>query len=138
MPQVNPDPHDEGYVYQPTHAVTGDFPAGVDVQAVQRALTDAGFGPEQVQVFEGEAGGPARLQGGAARRLGQFRRALEQLFADETTIFDRAEEVLRSGGVMVAAFTGGDAALRDRAVEVLKSHSGQEVVYWGEWTIHRL
>ena len=24
MSQVNPDPHDAGYVYQPTHAVTAD------------------------------------------------------------------------------------------------------------------
>ena len=38
----------------------------------------------------------------------------------------------------IKEFTGGDAALKDRAVEVLKSHGGQEVVYWGEWTIHRL
>ena len=92
MSQVNPDPHDEGYVYQPTHAVTGDFPAGVDVQAVQRALADAGFGAEQVQVFLGEAGA-AQLDFKGERHGGwvQFRRALEQLFADETTVFDRAD-----------------------------------------------
>ena len=138
MSQVNPDPHDEGYVYQPTHAVTGDFPAGVDVQAVQRALADAGFGAEQVQVFVGEAGA-AQLDFKGERHGGwvQFRRALEQLFADETTVFDRAEELLQSGGVVVAAFTGGDAALKDRAVDVLKSHGGQPVRYWGEWTIDR-
>ncbi|WP_406696150.1 lipocalin-like domain-containing protein [Singulisphaera sp. Ch08] len=50
------DPRDAGYVYQPTRAVTGDFPAGVDVQTVQRALADAGFGADQVHLFQGEAG----------------------------------------------------------------------------------
>jgi hypothetical protein len=45
MSQVNPDPHDEGYVYQPTRAVTARFPTGVDGQAVERAVTDAGFDP---------------------------------------------------------------------------------------------
>ena len=138
MSQVNPDPHDEGYVYQPTHAVTGDFPAGVDVQAVQRELADAGFAAEQVQVFQGEAGA-AQLDFKGERHGGwvQFRRAIERLIADETTVFDRAEELLRSGGVVVAAFTGGDAALKDRAVDVLKSHGGQPVRYWGEWTVDR-
>ncbi|WP_406695118.1 hypothetical protein V5E97_29175 [Singulisphaera sp. Ch08] len=138
MPQVNPDPHDKGYVYQPTHAVTGDFPAGVDVQAVQRALVAAGFGAEQVQIFQGEAGADQLdLKGERHGGWVQFRRALEQLFADETMVFDRAEELLRSGGVVVVAFTGGDAALKDQAVDVLKSHGGQPVRYWGEWTVDR-
>lgn len=139
MSRVNPDPHDEGYVYQPTQAVTARFPAGVDDQAVERALMDVGFNPEQLQVFEGKEGAvQLDLQGVRHGGWVQLRRTLEQMFTDETAIFDRTEEVLLSGGVMVAAFTGGDAALKDRAVEVLKSHGGQEVVYWGEWTIHRL
>jgi hypothetical protein len=100
-------------VYQPTHAVTGDFPHGVDVQALQRALTDVGFGPDQVQVFQGEAGA-ARLDLEGERHGGwvHFRLGLERVFADEAEVFDRVEEVLKSGGVVVAAFTGGDAALR--------------------------
>ena len=108
-------------------------------QTVERALTGAGFGPDQLQVFEGKEGA-VRLDLQGVRHGGwvEFRRGVERLFADETRIFDRTEEVLMSGGVMVAALTGGDEALRDRAVEVLKAHGGQEVVYWGEWTIHRL
>jgi hypothetical protein len=54
--QVNPDPHSAGYVYQPTHAVTANFPREVDVQGLQRELADAGFAPDQAQVFQGEAG----------------------------------------------------------------------------------
>ena len=56
MSRVNPDPHDEGYVYQPTQAITARFPAGVDDQAVERALIDAGFRPDQLMVFEGKEG----------------------------------------------------------------------------------
>ena len=125
-------------MYQPTQAVTARFPAGVDDQAVERALTDAGFSPDQLQVFEGKEGAvQLDLQGVRHGGWVQFRRELERLFTDETAIFDRTEEVLQSGGVMVAAFTGGDAALKDRAVDVLKSHGGQPVRYWGEWTIDR-
>ena len=139
MSTVNPDPHDEGYVYQPTRAVTARFPAGVDDQAVERALIDAGFRPDQLMVFEGKEGADQLdLQGVRHGGWVEFRRGVERLFTDETRIFDRTEEVLQSGGMVVAAFTGGDEALRDRAVEVLKSYGGEDVVYWGEWTIHRL
>jgi hypothetical protein len=139
MSQVNPDPHEAGYVYQPTHAVNAEFPQGVNVQVLQRALADAGFGPDQVQVFQGEAGA-AQLDLKGERHGGwvHFRRELERVFADETPDFDRAEEVLQGGGTVVAALTGGDAARKARAAEVLKSHGGQAVRYWGEFTIERL
>jgi hypothetical protein len=126
-------------MYQPTHAVTARFPTGGDDQAIERALLEAGFRPDQLMVFEGKEGAvQLDLQGVRHGGWVEFRRGVERLFTDETRIFDRTEEVLLSGGMVVAAFTGGDEALRDRAVEVLKSHGGQEVVYWGEWTIHRL
>jgi hypothetical protein len=139
MSQINPDPHAAGYEYQPTYAVTADFPHGVDFQALQRALADAGFGPDDVQVFQGAAGAhQLDLDGDRHGGWVHFRRALERVFADEIVVFDRAEEILRSGGVVVAAFTGGDAARKARAAVILKSHGGQEVRYWGEWTIDRL
>ena len=56
MSQVNPDPHAAGYVYEPTDAVTANFPRGVDVEALRRALTGAGLAPDQLHVFQGEAG----------------------------------------------------------------------------------
>ena len=128
MSRVNPDPHDEGYVYQPTQAVTARFPAGVDDQAVERALIDAGFRPDQLMVFEGKEGAvQLDLQGVRHGGWVEFRRGLERLFTDETAIFDRTEEVLLSGGVMVAAFTGGDAALKrpgGRGAEVARRAGG--------------
>jgi hypothetical protein len=139
MSQINPDPHAAGYEYQPTHAVTAEFPSGVDVQALQRALAAVGFGADEVQVFQGAAGADELdLHGDRHGGWVHFRRALERVFADEIVVFDRAEEILRSGGVVVAAFTGGDAARKARAAEVLKSYGGQAVRYWGEFTIERL
>jgi hypothetical protein len=139
MSSINPDPHAAGYAYQPTHAVTAEFPSGVDVQALQRGLAEAGFATAEVQIFEGSKGADQLdLHGGRHGGWVQLRRALERLSADETVVFDWAEEILRSGGVVVAVFTGGDAARKARAAEVLKSHGGQEVRYWGEFTIDRL
>jgi hypothetical protein len=136
MSQINPDPHAAGYTYHPTHAVTAFFPPGTDAQAVQRALADVGFADDQVHVYAGQAG-VARLDLHGDRHGGwvQFRRELERMFADETKIHDMAEGVLRSGGVAVVAYTGGDDDRKARAAEVLKSHGGLEVLYWGTWVI---
>src|SRR5690348_11439412 len=89
--------------------------------------TESRSRPSKVQVFRGEAGADQLdLKGERHGGWVRFRRELQQVFADETEIFRRAEEVLRSGGVVVAAFTGGDAARKARAAGVLKSHGGQE------------
>lgn len=82
--------------------------------------------------------GGGSCPGGSVGGCVRFRRGLERVFADERAVLHRAEEVLRAGGVVVAAFTGGDAARKERAAEVLKLHGGQEVRYWGEWIIGRL
>ncbi len=133
MAQVNPDPHRGGYVYQPTHAVTAAFPRGVEIETLQKALTGAGFAPDQLHVFQGQAGASKLdLKGEQHGGWVPLRRKLERVFeSHESGVFDQAEEVLRSGGVVVVAFTGGDEARKARAVELLKSHGGQAVRHWG-------
>ena len=113
MSTVNPDPHGMGYVYQPTQAVTARFPGRGRGPGRRAPAHDAGFRPDQLMVFKG-GGGAVQLDLQGVRHGGwvEFRRGVERLFTDETAIFDRTEEVLLSGGVMVAAFTGGDAALK--------------------------
>ena len=79
-------------------------------------------------VFEGKEGAvQLDLQGVRHGGWVQFRRAVERLFTDETRIFDRTEEVLLSGGMMVAASTGGDAALErpgGRGAEIARRAGG--------------
>jgi len=136
---INPNIHAQGYKFQPTHAVTADFPKGVDVPALLRALGDAGFKPEEIDVFQGAAAlEQLDLHGDRHGAWVHFRRALESTFADEASAFNRVEEILKSGGVAVATSTGGDAARKARAAEVLKAHGGQDVRYWGTLTIERL
>jgi hypothetical protein len=139
MSQINPDPHAEGYKYWPTGAVIGFFPPGTDAQVIQRELTSAGFGPDQVQIFEGEAGADRLdLKGERHGDWVRFRRELQRTFADEISVLDRGEGVLRSGGAVVAAFAGGDADRKAEAAGVMKSYGGLEVGYWGEWVLERL
>ena len=133
MSQVNRDPHGAGYMYEPTHMVTAIFPHGADVDALKAACAGAGFAPDELQVFQGETGADTLdLKGERHSDWVRFRRNLERLFHSyETWVFDQGEKALWSGGVIAAVMTGGDKRRKDRAVEIMKSHGGRGVRYWG-------
>jgi len=139
MSRINPDPHEAGYVYQPIDVVTAFFPAGQDFQAVVRALSDAGYTHEKVAAFVGEqALQQLDLSGEKHGKWAQFWRGVERAFADEIDVYERVEQVLHSGGSIVAVSTDWDAKKKKRAGEILKRFSGQEITYWGNGTIERL
>jgi len=133
MARINPDPHRAGYKFQPTHAVTASFPPAVDIPALEKALTGADIAPDQVHIFQGKVGAAwLDLRGEEHGAWVQLRRKLEQMFEPyEAWVFDQAEQMLRSGGTVVIAFTGGDEARKAQVIELLKSHGGKEVRYWG-------
>jgi hypothetical protein len=132
MIRINPDPHTGGYVYVPTRAVTAFFPADGQPRGAAEALSEAGFADDQIDVFTGDDG--AKLMDLDGRRHGlwvRFMRSLEEIFAEDADVFRRAEQTLRTGGSVVAVFSGGKADKKRRAAEILKAHGGREVIYWG-------
>jgi hypothetical protein len=139
MSRINPDPHETGYAYQPTGAVTAFLPAGHDAQPMLLALSEAGCTSENIDLFVGKEGAAqldlAGERHGAWVRL---RRAVERAFADETEVFERAEQVLQTGGGVVVVFTDEDAGQEERTAEILKTYHGEEVTYWGNMVIERL
>jgi hypothetical protein len=109
MSEVNPDPHQAGYVYQPTNAVTAFFPPGSDPQAAVRELSDAGFTQERVNVFTGEQGASQLDVSGVKHGAWvQFRRALEQVFADEADVYTSARQGSSMPIMAKRFFTGGN------------------------------
>jgi hypothetical protein len=138
MITVNPDPHQASYVYQPTNAVTASFPRGQDHKGLLRELSDAGFKDERINVFTGEQGAAQMdVKGENHGAWVKFRLALQHAFADEAKVHQGTDELLRSGGSLVVAFTDGDAAKKERAINIFRSHQSQEVLYWGEWALER-
>jgi hypothetical protein len=120
-------------------AVTAFFPASQGVQAMLGALSEAGFAGEKVDVFSGERGAERLdLAGEKHGAWVRFWRGLENVLADEVEVFQRAEQVLRSGGSVVAVFTDGGAGQKAVAAGVLKAHHGEEVTYWGTLVIEHL
>src|SRR6185295_10315825 len=99
MSRINPDPHEAGYAYQPTNAVTAFLPPGHNPQPMLHALSDAGCASEKIDVLVGEEGAAQLdLAGEKHGAWARFRRGLEHAFADETEVYQRAEQVLQSGG----------------------------------------
>src|SRR6187200_2064803 len=134
MVRVNPDSHARKYAAVPKGAVTAFFAPGQDHEVALRALEDAGFGEDRIDVFAGEQGAETldmegRHHGGWIR----FVRSLEDMFTDDAYLYHRTDELLRSGSTMIAVFTHGDRRERKLAVEILRDNGGTEPVYWGKW-----
>jgi len=139
MPRMNPDLHANGYVYERINSVTAFLPAGRDVQPILRALADAGCASDVIDVFVGVEGATILdLAGDKHGAWVRFWRGLENAVADEAELYQRAERVLQSGGTIIAVSTDGDKSQKDRAVEILKTHDGNEVTFWGNTAIERL
>lgn len=132
MIRVNPDPHARGYQYAPTKAVTAFFPPGRDADAALRALAEAGFEQERIDLFTGPEGAD-RLdpEGKHHGPWVRFRRFVEGKFDESHELLHKADETLRAGGAVVEVFTRGEPAQRERAAEVLKAAGGTDVMYWG-------
>lgn len=104
-----------------------------------RALSEAGCKSDTIDVFTGAAGAEKLdLLGKNHGAWVRFRRVLENSLADESEVFQRADSLLQSGGSVISVFTDGDESRKDCAVRVLKTHHGQEVTFWGNYTIDRL
>jgi hypothetical protein len=134
MIRINPDPHTGGYAYVPKRAVTAFFPAGQSPQPALRALIDAGFAEDHIEVFSGPKG--AEQLDAEGRRHGiwvRFMRLSEENATDDYDMFIKADQILRSGGTVVAVFTLKDEDKKHRAVEIFKANQGEDVMYWGPW-----
>lgn len=133
MIRLNPNPQTGGYAYMPTRSVTSRFPADHDVEGAIEALMSGGFRDVQIDIFSGKIGADQLDTEGQRHGFWvRFVRSLEDMFTDEAPLFHRADETMRSGGSVVAVFTAGKEERR-RASEILKSHGGIDVVYWGRW-----
>jgi hypothetical protein len=132
MIRVNPNPHEHGYQYEPTRAVTAIFPPDRDVDNVLKALEADGFTPARIDVFEGAHG--ADLLDPEGKQHGpwvRFRRFITGQFDEGREVLHKADEELRAGGTVVEVFTHGEQTEKERAAEILKAGGGHDVMYWG-------
>ena len=134
MIQINPDPHSGGYAYVPKRAVTAFFPTGQSPQPALRALIDAGFSEDRIEVYSGPKSAENLDAEGRTHGLWvRFMRLSEENTTDDYYMFVKADEILRSGGAVIAVFTLKDEEKKRRAIEILMANHGEDVMYWGPW-----
>jgi len=139
MIHFNQDPHTGGYVYLPLKGVSGYFAAGQEVLPVVKALTAAGFEHDRIEVFKGQQG--ADLLDFEGKRHGlwvRFMRKLEDNLTDDAYLFHNANEILRSGGSIVAVFPHGGEAEWRLVGKILKDHSATDVTHWGRMVVETI
>jgi hypothetical protein len=140
MVDVNPNPHEYGYVFVPLNRITAIVPSKDDARRVVRGLCGLGFDPGNITVFVGEAGAAALdLSGVAQGAIVRAIRNLEALLVDVPGDSHRqAEAALQAGSVAVAVLMDGREKTKDDVVAVLKAHHATVIRYWGRWSVESL
>jgi hypothetical protein len=127
---------DEFLLY-PTNRVVGTIDDPAEAQAASEALLEAGFKLEEIDVLYGEEGlrrlDPTGKEHGL---LAHFQRAVQQ-YNEERKYIRHHEEDLRAGHFVIMVLAGAPER-RDTAKEILQSHGGHFIVFFGRGAMHRL
>jgi hypothetical protein len=136
---VNPDPHKEGYRFNPYNRVTGTFDSCDRIRTVLQQLPGAGFADKDVEVFVGEEGlQKLDFSGEKHGPMVHLLRTLERYIADEDGLYEEAERTLHGGGALVGVLTGDDEAKKTRVADILRANGGHDVSFWGQLTVEKL
>jgi len=132
---INPDPHTDGFQWQPTNSVTAILDNTESMNAVIQSLKQSGFADADISVFMGREGlDKLDLHGEVHGISGRMIRAVESLTADQYP--DKGvESALREGRIYIAAATHGDDQRRAIAEEILKANDACNIRYFGRWAV---
>ncbi len=140
MANINPDPHEYGYVFIPLNRITALFARSDDARAAVKELRTLGFGPASLDVFVGEKGAAAldalgEGQSAVTRILRNFEALMVQMAGDS---HQRADAVLNQGGVAMPVLMDGKEAKKDEVAALLRRHRGEVIRYWSRWIIESM
>ena len=141
MANMNPNPHEYGYVFIPLNRITSLFASRDDARAAVNEMCSIGFLPQNIDVFVGEEGAATldlsgAAQGGAAiRRVRDFEAFMVGVAGDAHQCADTA---WKAGGVAIAILMDGNEARKTDLAALLRRHHATVVRYWGRWTIESL
>jgi|SRR5882672_4743830 len=135
---VNPDPHADGFEWQPTNRVTAIIDRLEDVVSAIRSLQHAGFSDKGISVFVGREGlAKLDVDGKGHGVLGRVIRAVESVTADQHPDKD-AETALKEGRAYITVSTDGSDEQKATAEHVLKAHGARCVRYFGRLIVEKL
>ena len=118
------------FTFDPTNKVVGSIDAAVDAKDAMRDLTAAGFATSEVELLMDQE---------AAARISMSDVAMVHIFDstqkvpafyDAPVIVRRVEEELRASHYLIGV-VAKDGEARERAREILKSHGGHFINFYG-------
>lgn len=130
------------FTFDPTNKVVGSIDAAGDAKDAMRDLTTAGFAVSEVELLTDEEG---------AARIGMSREGHEGMvhvhvydstqkvpaFYDSPVIARRVEQELRASHYLIGVVAEDEEA-RERAREILKSHGGHFINFYGRFAAEGL
>ena len=142
---MNETPHrsaNSEFTFDPTNKVVGSIDAAGDAKNAMRDLTAAGFATSEVELLTDQEG---------AARIDMSGEGLEVMvhvhifdstqkvpaFYDSPVIVRRVEEELRASHYLIGV-VAKDGEARERAREILKSHGGHFINFYGRFAAEGL
>jgi len=125
------------FTFDPTNKVVGSINAVGDAKDAIRDLTAAGFAASEVEILTDQEG---------AARIGMSDEAMVHIFDstqkvpafyDAPVIVRRVEEELRASHYLIGV-VAKDGEAREGAREILKSHSGHFINFYGRFAAESL
>jgi hypothetical protein len=140
MDQTSDKQANSKFVFNPTNKVIGILDDAGDAQAALRDLRAVGFRTEQLEFLTNEEGAQQIELTGEEREVSMHvigSNERPQAFYDAPGLIAQIEEELKAGhyGIGVGAT---DSEARERVREILKSHGGHYINYYGTWAVEAL
>ena len=125
----------DNFLRYPTNKLIGVVNTPEELQAAILELNKAGFGEDEINVLCGPKGAD-RLdvtgeQHGPLARLYRFVQKFGDMESD--TLREYGEEL--SSGHFLVTIEAGDEGKRARALNILQSHGGRRINFYGRWQV---
>ena len=134
------DRHDNSeFIFYPTNKVVGIIDDPGDAKAALRDLRAAGFTADELEVLTGEEG--ARridVTGEEHGPLARFVRSFQKLLGDYEPVHVRRHEREFLAGHYGIGVTAKEPEAREKARQILKSHNGHFINFYGQWAMEVL
>ena len=128
------------FTFDPTAKVVGIIDDANDATSALRDLKAAGFAADEVELLT-NAAGARRIDLANAEHevLVHIFRSTQKVpsYYDAPGLLKRIEKELMDGHYFIGVYPE-DSTSRERACEILKSHSGHFITFYGQWAAEAL
>ena len=140
MDQTSNSEANSRFVFNPTNKVIGIIDDAGDAQAALLDLSGAGFSAEALELLTDEEGAQRIDLSGDSREVSVHiisSNQQPQTYYDAPGLVAQIEQELKAGhyGIGVGST---DSEARERVREILKSHGGHFINYYGKWMAEAL